>query len=144
MIFSPWTGHTCINDSIGIAKRSYENVLQVIISCYLLLTAYSKKLFDSIDWLINFQIIDFHRLFDCSVDFWIVDFHQLFIVVQALAPMAKHRNSSSIGGLFVDGISTNKGLGEENSLYWVKRVTCDVTEFPISFPVMSARWSEAT
>ena len=39
MIFSPCTGHTCINDSIGIA-RNYENVLQVIISCYLLLAAY--------------------------------------------------------------------------------------------------------
>ena len=48
MIFSPCTGHTCSNDSIGIA-RNYQNVLQVIISCYLLLTVYSKKLFDSID-----------------------------------------------------------------------------------------------
>ena len=40
MIFSPCTGHTCINDSIGISKRNYENVVQVIISCYLLLAAY--------------------------------------------------------------------------------------------------------
>ena len=28
--------------------------------------------------------------------------------------MAKDRNSSSIGGLFIDGISTNKGLEKEN------------------------------
>ena len=35
MIFSLCMGHACINDSIGIAKSSYENVLQVIISYYL-------------------------------------------------------------------------------------------------------------